>query len=565
MSTTPSLRNQLSPNCVDALYTPTLIPQFAGNPLIEALPPSELPSDLIAALSSRPLYSEEQRGLAVPQRLQMLKSLSSFLFPLERHITLALELDSMLRNGYVSRRPATPEYAKTMQKIYEQKSRLDTDSVDDFINWEQPSGLLLIGKSGMGKTRFIKRWASRYPSVIYHPQLHAYQIPVLHIELPADGESLTGLCGAIFTAVDKLIPGSNYVETYSLKGRPTVEQLIRRVEAVMHAHCVGMLVCDEVQNLTNAGKAKGRLMTELVSMSNLLSIPLVFIGTNKAAKLFGQDFRQARRVTGLGSQHWDRLHEGTRQSDGTLVSEWRDFIDFMWNFQWTSITSPLTEEIRTVMYQYCQGVIDIAIKLFVAAQARAILDGTDEVKLQHIRDAYQQDFQVLHPMLAALREGNFKELAEYPDIAPTGLGSLVDSLASRRRAATSPAYTTTPADEDFGQKVVAAVVTSGFSEELAWSTYKEVASQGRGKNLSEAVHLCLEKLSTVTKSRKKQKASKADGATTGPARPSAQSLQPGDIRTYIAEAKATGRVLLDVMTDAGALKPVHEILRLPGF
>lgn len=164
-----------------------------------------------------------------------------------------------------------------------------------------------------------------------------------------------------------------------------------------------------------------------------------------------------------------------------------------------------------------------------------------------------------------LLEGNFKELAEYPDIAPTGLGSLVDSLASRRRAATSPAYTTTPADEDFGQKVVAAVVTSGFSEELAWSTYKEVASQGRGKNLSEAVHLCLEKLSTVTRSRRKQKASKADGASTGPARPPAQSMQPGDIRTYIAEAKATGRVLLDVMTDAGALKPVHEILHLPGF
>lgn len=48
-----------------------------------------------------------------------------------------------------------------------------------------------MGLSGMGKTRFLKRWAAQYPSVIYHQETHVYQIPVLHIELPANGESVS--------------------------------------------------------------------------------------------------------------------------------------------------------------------------------------------------------------------------------------------------------------------------------------------------------------------------------------------------------------------------------------
>lgn len=557
-----NVREKLSPYCVDAQYLASQIPHFAGNQLIEALPAVQEPGELLVSLSSKPAFALEQRQLPTSQRLQMLKSLSSFLFPLERHIALATELDSLLRNGYVSRRPATPEHAMKMMQIHEQTHIHGTYALQDLSHWEQQSGLLLIGVSGMGKTRFIKRWASRLPKVIYHPELHIYQIPVLHIELPADGESVTGLCAAIFAAIDKLIPGSNYVETYSLRGRPTVEQLIRRVEAVMHAHCVGMLICDEVQNLSNAGKSKGRLMTELVSMSNLLSIPLVFIGTNKAAKLFGLDFRKSRRVSGFGSQHWERLHEGIRREDGALASEWRDFLAFMWRFQWTRHDAALTEEIRATMYQCCQGVIDIAIKLFAAAQARAILDGTEQIQVRHIRESFKEDFKLIQPMVEELRRNDATTLSLYEDIAPLNLGALVDTLQDRSRAALGPAFAITPESEDFPGRVVASLVAAGIPEETAWSVFKEVASEGRAQNLSDAMSLCMNRLSPASKplavlSKKRQIAA---APTSTQSEPADNPPRPGDIRSFVVQAKNSGRSLIEVMKEAGALRSVEEIL-----
>lgn len=559
------VRQALSPHCVDAHYVSSPIPQFAGNHLIEALPAAQEPGELLASLSSRPAFAAQQREMPTSQRLQMLKSLSSFLFPLERHIALATELDSLLRNGYVSRRPATPEHARKMEQIHEEPRIHGTYDLGDLSHWEQQSGLLLIGVSGMGKTRFIKRWASRLPKVIYHSQLNLYQIPVLHIELPADGESVTGLCSAIFSAIDKLIPGVNYVETYTLKGRPTVEQLIRRVEAVMHIHCVGMLICDEVQNLTNAGKSKGRLMTELVSMSNLLSIPLVFIGTNKASQIFGLDFRKSRRVSGFGSQHWDRLHEGVRRDDGSLVSEWRDFLEFMWGFQWTKRETLLTEDVRGLMYQCCQGVIDIAIKLFAAAQARAILDGTEQVLPRHIRESFREDFKLMQPVIEALREGNTQKLSEYGDIAPLNLGSMVDSLQRRAQAAAGlRLLDASPRSKEFGERVVAALVTTGMPEETARSTFKEVESEGRASNFTDAVTLCMNRLSAFTKpapkASRRNKSEKPSVPLEGEA--SGDSERPGDIRNLVKEARRSGRSVIDVMREAGALRPVEEVLQL---
>lgn len=556
-----NVREKLSPYCVDAQYVPAQIPQFAGNPLIEALPAAQEPGELLVSLSSKPLHTPQQREMPTSQRLQMLKSLSSFLFPLERHIALAIELDSLLRNGYVSRRPATPEHVRKMEQIHN-PARVRGDELLDLSQWEQQSGLLLVGVSGVGKTRFIKRWASRLPTVIYHPKLNLYQIPVLHIELPADGESVTGLCSAIFAAIDKLLPGSNYLETYSLKGRPTVEQLIRRVEAVMHIHCVGMLICDEVQNLSNAGKSKGRLMTELVSMSNVLSLPLVFIGTNKAVKLFGLDFRKSRRVSGFGSRHWDRLHEGVRREDGSLASEWRDFIDFLWEFQWTKRTAPLTEEMRVLMYQSCQGVIDIAIKLFAAAQARAILDGTEEVRLRHIRDSYTEDFKLIHPMVDALRANDLERLSDYGDIAPVSLGSLVSSIESRALAALGPLHAAQPDSEEFAERVVATLVTAGIPQELASSTYREVASTGHAKSMADAVSLCMARLSPAKEAAGVLRKRKPKPAAAIPAADATDSAhRPGDIRSLVAKAKDSGRPVIEVMREAGALRSLEEVLQ----
>ena len=549
-------RTKLSPWCVDAKYAPSRVPHFSGNPLIEALPAALDPDDLLSALMVAPTYSAEHKDLSVAERLQMLKSLSTFMFPMERHFAFTSELDSMLRNGYVGREPSTPEFVRRMQNIYEGRQAGTQDHKAETDDEAPQLSMILMGVSGMGKTRAIKSWAKTLPKVIYHPEHHTYQIPVIHIELPSDGESMTGLCNAVLRAVDKLLPGSDYVEAYATRGRPTVEKLILQVQGVLHRHCVGMLVCDEVQNLTNAGKSKSRLMTELVSMSNILSLPIVFLGTNKAAQLFGLDFRKSRRVSGFGGQHWDRLQESQLLDDGRVVSEWREFVDFMWQFQWTKQDAPITEELRATLYWCCQGVVDTAIKMFAAAQARAILYGTEIVTEDLLMDVYKKDFVLLHPMLEALRKNDLRALAQFEDIYPLGLDVVVDSISRRASALKSPAITTKPGAPNFTAQVATALASTGFSMEISLDAAEEVVSEGNARNLVEAVQMATEKLTPHKPPSRSRTSSKSSKEKAEPD----YSDRPNDLRRFIQFASRSGREAMDVMREAGVIKPIEEVL-----
>lgn len=551
-------RKLLSPTCVEAKYVASRLPHFQGNPLIEALPLALEPDEVFTRLSSAPKFDEAQRDWSMSERLQMLKTLSNFMVPLTRHMALATELDSLLRNGYVGRRPDTPEFVQRLQALYE--SRMGGDALNSLD--EEDSGmqqaLLLMGLSGMGKTKFVRRWTSSLPQVIYHPALHIYQIPVLHIELPSNGESVAGLCNGIFSAVDKLVPGNNYLEHYALRGRPSVETLIQRAASVLHRHCVGMLIGDEVQNLTNAGKNKQTVMTELVSLSNVLSLPVVFIGTNKAAGLFGLDFRQSRRVSGMGTEHWDRLHQGTHSEDGRFVSEWREFLKVLWQFQWTKQYAPMTEQLADTMYWCCQGVIDTCIKLFAAAQARAMLDGTELLTPELLRDVYHKDFALMHPMLDALRSNDAIALSSYSDIRPIPMTTLLESMQRRAASLTSAAYTVKPSAPDFVSQVAAAVTATGFDAADAIAAADEVSKEGKAKNLLEATEQATGKL----KQRRPVSTGKSKSMKEGsPVEPD-YSSRPGDLRHAIQLAKQEGTTVLEKLKQLNIVRPLEDVLRI---
>lgn len=552
-----NLREQLSPYCVDAKYRPSRLPQCGGNPLIEALPPALEPDEAMSAYASSPPFDAEQRQWPTTERVQMLKTLSNCMVPLERHVALAIELDSMLRNGYVGRAPATPEFVRRLQSLYEarQSGAEPQSALRDDDEGLQLS-LLLMGVSGMGKTRFIRRWAARLPKVIYHPALHIYQIPALHIELPSDGESVTGLCASVLRAVDKLIPGSDYMGQFALKGHPTAAKLITHVDAVLHIHCVGMLICDEAQNLTNRGKSKDTVMTELVTMSNVLNLPLVFIGTNKSEQLFGLDFRKPRRVSGFGAAHWDRLQEAVATDDGRVVSEWRDLIEVLWQYQWTRRPVPLTEELLSALYWCSQGVIDTAIKIFAAAQARAMLDGTETLNKDLLLEVYRLDFKLMHPMLDALRSNDVGRLAQYADIRPLSLDAMVDSFASRARSATSRAFTTKPGSPGFLAQVATALAATGFESAEAVEAARAVASDGKARNLLEATEQAISKLAPPARVKRRAGKGSPDSSANEPD----YSGRPGDLRHAIQVAKHEGITVLAHLQRTGGVRSADEVL-----
>lgn len=405
---------QVEPRRVQATYTKQIIPRYKGNPLIAALPPSQPDEGVIASLSRAPEFSSNQRDMLPHERCEMLDELLDFMFPLPQHLAIVRQIEGMIRAGYVGRIPHTSSHQAITQNIYEgmQAGKTFNQTAQSTVAQLSSS---LIGIPGIGKSTVFKRYLATLPEVIHHEKLNLFQIPFLMFNLPP-GSSIKSLCEGILLEIDRLVPAANYYATFVHKGRAAADTLLRNVAYVMNVHCVGILICDEVQNLKNSNKGGQRLMTELVSMCNELKVPIFFIGTNKAATVLTQDFRQARRSVG---KVWERIYPDDALLDG--INVWQMVMSILWEFQWVKHPVPLTNTFLEAMYHYSQGILDIAIKLFIAVQKLAITRGSEEITIELLATAYREDFILSHPFLAALRSGDASALLQFEDLAPITL------------------------------------------------------------------------------------------------------------------------------------------------
>lgn len=541
--------NKLSNAHVEAVYSPQRIQRFQGNPLIEALPPTASEEDLVRMLTQLPDFSPEQREWPTAERLNQVAGLADFCVPLARHVQLAFTLDSMLRQGYVGREPRTLAHTKVLQSIYENQ-KAGAAFVNKPTHHSTAFSTSLIGVSGMGKTRTLQRLEEQWPSVIYHPALHTWQIPVLHIETPHDGASVKGLAHSILRQVDKLIPDANYYETYALKSRASVETLLNHVARVLHLHSVGLLVFDEIQNLENAPKNKQSLMTLLVSASNELGVPVLFVGTNKARRVLSLDFRQARRSVGHGLAYWDRL----RKNSSDEPEEWSGFLGMLWKFQWLNKPVALNAHLSDLMYHHSQGIIDVAIKLFAACQWRAMLDGSEAITAQLIDDVAKKELALIMPMVEALRNNDLKALEAYDDIAPLNMEALLQSIQAKLAGKRVLGAAIRPGDSMFTTSVSNALAALGVDMERANAIADTVESDGVATNVLDAAKKAIDQLTPPKRVRAN---SKGSGSV-----PSLPPLEPADLRNASRRAEAARTTVFAQLLKMGAVCDLRAILAL---
>jgi len=156
------------------------------------------------------------------------------------------------------------------------------------------------------------------------------------------------------------------------------------------------------------------LLNFLVTLVNTIGIPVLIVGTHGAMSVLQGNFRQARRASGLGSLVWDNL-----KPDRT----WDHFVETMWRYQWTQEFTPLTDDLRQVLYEESQGIIDVLVKLFMLAQLRAIRLRAVRRRPEHLDrelllQVVAQDFKLIAPMINALKRGDERALAKYDDLRP---------------------------------------------------------------------------------------------------------------------------------------------------
>ncbi|MEX0083634.1 ATP-binding protein [Clostridium butyricum] len=534
---------------IEAVYKNQEIAEYKGNPMIEALPNIKSKKEVIDDICVYPAYEDEERNLASHLKLHVIQRIFKYFQPLPMHLDLESRLSRMIRQGYIYRNPLTSQYKRALNNGYRDiKSGYITQNE---LFTTTASGFSLIGVSGMGKTTAINRILNSIPQVILHKEYN--EIPIcmtqltwLKLDCPFDG-SLKSLCLELFLKIDNIL-GTTYYKKYNT-ARLSANAMLALMGEIAKVSNLGMLIVDEVQHLSTA-KSGGaeKMLNYFVTLINTIGVPVVLVGTPKALEILQSEFRQARRGSGQGDMIWDRLK---KDEQFTLL------LEGVWDYQWTEERVELKEEFVDVIYDESQGIIDIAIKLFVMAQVRAISSRKKAISVALIRQVAKENLRLVRPMLRALATGNLKNINSYNDIMIVDIDNFISTeklkIDSNNKIDEFKKAKERVNEEnkiDIREKAFIKLLESGFNEDEIEEYLDEVIKTGEndiGKIVRVTIELILGKVNSTKPEKSKRKSNKA--------------LNECDIRFIAEEAKKDNISIYEKLKQSNYIKSYEDIMK----
>ncbi|THF72742.1 ATP-binding protein [Cohnella fermenti] len=478
-----------------------------------------------------------------------------FFWPLSRHLELQQSLSRLIRDGYVGRNPLTPNYAfRARRDAYELIMQGSTNGYP--VNTPTSAGFALVGISGIGKSSSLLRILQMYPQVILHRKYRGqdmpapYQIVWLKMDCPHDG-SIRGLCLNFLLAVDSLV-GTKYYKKNVTKNPDELLPLMAQAAAV---HCLGVLVIDEIQNLQEAKDDRAaQMLNFFVQLVNTIGLPVILVGTYKALPALNGEFRNARRNSGQGDATWHHFKKD---------DEWTWLLQGLWKYQWTDKKVELSDEFIDVMYDESQGISDIAIKLFMLTQWRALDKEIDSITPELIRSVARDRLTLIRPALEALRSGKKKQIQKFADIYDSvSIDDYLDRIEAEQRQAERLEVIRTELGYDVTEQTVTEVsawlVDAGVDMATAIKAAEEV-TQAHLHELDQ-VDLHKEALKVALAIQKKKAAPDKLSAKRQRQSPKAMPSEPTDLRVIVTQGKKKKMPAYESLKIAGYIKNPIEFL-----
>ncbi|MFF3102616.1 AAA family ATPase [Viridibacillus arvi] len=488
-------QTDLHVNFEEAIYKEQAIMEYSGNPLIEALPTILSITEAYEQMLRNLPYDERERQLSEELRYQMLFRLQGFFQPVTKHLDLERRISRLIRSGYIYRNPVSVNETKFLRGF-----SMPTSS----------SSFTLMGFSGIGKSTAVESVLSLYPQVILHKHpVNRFQVVWLKLNCPHDG-SLKTLCMDFFLKIDELL-GTNYYKKFG-NSRNNIASLVIQMGRIARIHCIGVLIIDEIQHLLTAkDKGSEKMMNFFVTLINETGIPILLIGTMRAKSILQQDFRQARRGSGLGDIVWEQME---------YDDDWNMIIEEMWKYQWTRNIVRLTDELRKTIYEESQGIVDIAVKLYSLAQSRAIETGNETITPNLIRKVGKEDLRLVQPMLNALKTGLESEISKYEDITPLDLSGYLEQRKSKidlRATIQNKKKEQKKKHDQFEiselEKSISALLSLGIEPKLAEDTVSKVLKENKLLNSTDILVKALELIKEKNELKDKPKINKSRKTT----------------------------------------------------
>lgn len=389
-------------------------PEVNRNPLLLALPAIKSDEEWLQQLAVEPAFNDSQLDDEAYIRSYYVAALKDFFVPAERGRHLARRLDQLIRHGLASRNPLMGEHFPLLQRDYADAQRTGKVRKLVFSNVQPICSFSLIGVSGMGKSTTVESILAAYPQYIFHPDFDLHQLVWLKVECPKDG-SVKELALNILRAFDAVLGTSH---TPKSSKAVTLDLLMSLVKQLARAHFLGVLVLDELQNVS-VRKSGGReeLLNWFQELVNELKLPLVVLGTMKARAVLQLDARHSRRAGVMGGATWRPLTRGP---------EFELLVETLWSYQWLRRPGELDEKFKAAIFEETQGVVAFIVDMFLVCQLHALSHGKETLTPEMFHRVARTEFEFLQPLLNALRSKSPNRLAKFEDMEGYDIDDLIE-------------------------------------------------------------------------------------------------------------------------------------------
>ncbi|WP_374487138.1 TniB family NTP-binding protein, partial [Zoogloea sp.] len=237
--------------------------------------------------------------------------------------------------------------------------------------------------------------------------------------------SAKAFCKTYGDYTDALLGMPLYAKFFADKSM-TRTHYLSELRRIVVAHHVGALILDCVEHLLlGSSNQVSEFIAMLINMRDELRVPIILVGTPRAAEILKSDVSTSRRIVEGG---YHELQRPISPDDPDFSA----LCEVLWKYQWVKNPTKFSKGVRDLLYDLSQGITGVLITLFICAQIEAIDSGKEKVGKDLIKQVYEERLKPLHPILNALRTNNQSIIQQYDDLYPRAFDALrVDPLVSR--------------------------------------------------------------------------------------------------------------------------------------
>jgi len=388
---------EVPPKSWDAKYTEPSSPFYSNNHLIDTLRPALSAKGLKNCLNEGNVKLPESKAEDGIRKQALRAFVNEYFIPPQEILDLYDKIDGAIKDGYKNKGSNNRNYQQQLINLSSAMKNNEMAWSDHTQQAARMNSLFVYGGTGSGKTTATQRCLSFYPQVVWHKGMNLCQIVHLTVDLSGI-ETPLEYCALFLKALENALGPEKY--GYEVEVSRNISAALLKIESLVVTYNVGILVVDSLESINDWNDTnKVRLLKHFRALGKML--PILYCGNTDVFDSVALDMPWLLSAISFGCIHWDPLKRFDKASSEAQL-RWSLFTKRLWKLQCLrNATNELTEELKTIWYEACQGVMQIAVSFYSMCQIEAINSGEEKIttELMH-RVRYKELMPIEHALVA---------------------------------------------------------------------------------------------------------------------------------------------------------------------